>query len=155
QLPDSFWTSKRIRELTLPARRLILRRPARLLAEERRGALDDAPLLFHGDLGEHRKRQHAASCRFADREVAFAVAEEAEAFLQVQRDRVVDLAADLLVAEVLDERVTLAAADADDVLIEDVSSVRQHRRPIQDAAEAVLVEQLVVAPGRRLPLRRP
>ena len=51
-------------------------------------------------------------------EVAFFVAEVGEAGLQVKRDGVVDLAADLAVGEVLAEGV--AAGGADDVLVEDV-----------------------------------
>jgi len=59
---------------------------------------------------------------FADGEVAAFVAKACEAALQVQRERVVDLGTDLTVGEVLAELV--AAGSADDVLVEDMSSVR-------------------------------
>ncbi len=52
-------------------------------------------------------------------EVSFFVAEMGEAGLQVEGQRVVDLAADLAVGEVLAEGI--AAGGADDVLVEDVA----------------------------------
>ena len=56
---------------------------------------------------------------FADGEVALLVAEGGEAGLEMEREGVVDLAADFLVGEVLAECV--AAGGADDVLVEDVA----------------------------------
>ena|ERR1700761_4071626 len=59
---------------------------------------------------------------FADGEVALLVAEVSEAGLQVQGDRVVDLAADFLFGQVVAEFVT--AGSADDVLMKYVSGTR-------------------------------
>ena len=59
---------------------------------------------------------------FAHGEVALLVAEVSQAGLQVQGDRVVDLAADFLFGQVVAEFV--AAGSADDVLMKDVSGAR-------------------------------
>ena len=89
-------------------------------------------------------------CGFADGEVALLVAEIGQAGLQVQWNRVVDLAADLAVGEVLTELV--AAWSTDDVLVEDVACARVgegkddalfHSR----GGEIGVAEELVVTDG--------
>ena len=64
-----------------------------------------------------RARTSSAACSTVG-EVSLFVAEMGEAGLQVEGQRVVDLAADLAVGEVLAEGI--AAGGADDVLVEDV-----------------------------------
>ena len=59
------------------------------------------------------------SSGFADGEVALFVAKGGEAGLEMEREWVVDLAADLVVGEVLAECV--AAWGSDDILVEDVA----------------------------------
>src|SRR5262245_16957225 len=90
------------------------RRHPRALAQEGGAALDHAPLLVRGQLREQRQRQHAPAGLLADGEVALGVTQVSEALLAVQGDGVVDLAADALGLQVLDQAVALAAADPDD-----------------------------------------
>ncbi|MFO0969176.1 MAG: hypothetical protein U0793_26780 [Gemmataceae bacterium] len=64
-----------------------------------------AALLLGGDLREHRRRHHLAAPRRST-EIPDAVAHVTQAFLQVQRVQVVNLAADLLIAEVLHDHAS-------------------------------------------------
>ncbi len=87
---------------------------------------------------------------FADGKVALFVAEAGEAGLEMERERVVDLAADLLVGEVLAEGV--AAWGADDVLVEDVASAwvgdgKDDAFVDRGSGEVRCAEELVVAGG--------
>ena len=87
---------------------------------------------------------------FADGEVALFVAEGGEAGLEVQREWVVDLAADLLVGEILAECV--AAWGTDDVLVEDVAGAwvgdgKDDAFADVGCGELCCMEELVVAGG--------
>ncbi len=88
-------------------------------------ALDDVDyglLLVFSEFRVHGQGQYLVGGAFGFGEVASLVAQCGQAGLQVERQRVVDLAADLAVGEVLAEGV--AAGDSDHVLVEDVSSTR-------------------------------
>ena len=90
------------------------------------------------------------SSGFADGEVALFVAKGGEAGLEMEREWVVDLAADLVVGEVLAECV--AAWGSDDILVEDVACAWVGEGE-DDAfvdggrGEVCCVEELVVAGG--------
>ena len=101
---------------------LLLRRFSQLLRYEARAGVDDAVLLFFGDFCEHRERQHGSGRCFADRIIADFVAEVRDALLQVQRQWVIDFAADAAIFEVFHECVAMSTGCADDVLIERVGA---------------------------------
>src|SRR5204863_1969437 len=82
-----------------PLPHLPLRRPPHLFAHIGPDGADDARLLLGGEVGEHRQRQHAAARLLAGGEVPLAVAQPRQALLQMQRDRVIDLAADPLIIQ--------------------------------------------------------
>ena len=75
-------------------------------------------LLVFAQFGENREREGFVGGAFGFGKIAFAVAEIAEAFLQVQRERVVNFRADSRGGEVRAESV--ASRGADDELIVDV-----------------------------------
>ena len=124
----------------------------RLLPNERGHGLDDDALLLERDLRENWQGEDFGGRRFAGGKIARAVAEEAEAFLHVQRDRVVDFTADLFGAEVADERIALPVGDADHVLIEYMPAVGKSPRFLHITSQVILVEQRVVALGGFLAL---
>ena len=82
----------------------------------------DGLLFVFAKLWVHGECEDLVSGGFADGEVALFVAEDGQAGLKMQREGVVDFAADLPVGEVLAECV--AAWGADDVLMEDVAGAR-------------------------------
>src|SRR5262245_37991518 len=83
--------------------------PADLLAQIGDAAADDAGLLPGRDLGEDGQCEGRPAGLLADGEVALTVAQIGQALLPVQRDGVVDLAADAVGLEVPNQGVALAA----------------------------------------------
>ena len=73
------------------------------------------------------------------------MAETLQTFLQMQRDGVVDLAADLVCLQMADEFVASARRHADDILIEDVAAVGIDDGGLQELAQMVFFNEGVVA----------
>ena len=79
--------------------------PRAFLIQELADRGDDRLLLFVGQFGIDRHRECLTRGRFGVRKIAGVMAQRREARLQVQRNRVVDLRADLRAAEVVTQRV--------------------------------------------------
>src|SRR6056297_2434190 len=73
---------------------------------------------------EDRQRQHFAGRFFALRKIARLIAQMLEAFLQVQRNRIIHGTANTLAAHVVHHIVSHSAANSECELVEDVSLVR-------------------------------
>ena len=119
-------------------------------AVRRRSAdgVDDGLLLVVAELGVDGQGEDFGGGLFGVGEVAGFVAEVFERGLQVERDGIVDLAADAQGSEMVAELV--AAWRADDVLVEDVGGARigpgQHDALASGSAgEACTAEKLIVA----------
>lgn len=121
--------------------------PAGELLEEAADGLDDVVLLVFSQFGEHRQRECFAGGAFGFGEVAFLVAEVAEAVLQVERDGIMNFGADAVLCEVRGERVALAVGDADDVLVEDVHGAGADVKGRDEFGESGLSEQTRVEGG--------
>jgi len=112
--------------------------------------LDDGLLFLVAEFGEDGQGKDFLRCLFAEGEVSLLVAEPGETGLKVEGDGVVDLAADVVLGEVLPKGV--ASRSADNVLVEDVGCARVGDG--QDDAlgdgcggEPGLGEELVIANG--------
>ena len=127
----------------------------RLRSRELCTARDDIFLLFRGQLGIHRQSQDAVAGGLADREVARAVAQVGQAFLQMQRPRIVDFTADTQRFQVPQQGIATAVGHFHHVLIERVPHIRSHDGRGQEAIEPGRGQQFVVAPGRGLPAANP
>src|ERR1044071_1281412 len=77
-------------------------------------------LLFFSQLRINRQRERFFRCRFGLREVTLLVSEILETLLQVQRNRIVDLAADVVALQMLHQRITISR-HTDHVLMKDMS----------------------------------
>ena len=71
----------------------------------------------------NRKGEHLARRGFCLREVADSMSERREARLDVQRDRIVNHAADLVAAEMLHHGIAVSVRDANAVLVVNVPLV--------------------------------
>ena len=81
---------------------------------------DDEPLLLVAELRIERQRERFTGGRFRVGKIARLVAQRLEAKLQVERDRVIDLRADLSRRQIFTQRVAKQSGHADDILIVDV-----------------------------------
>ena len=79
---------------------------------------DDAGLFVWPDLRVDGQCEHLSGGGFADREVASFIPQMSESGLLMERQGIVDFAADLVIAEILPELIT--ARRANDVLVEDM-----------------------------------
>src|SRR2546421_5080663 len=111
------------------------------------------PLLVRRQLGIDGERERLLGGPHGHGAVLGFPAQRGEALLQVERDRVVDLGADLGPAEVLPEVVPPLRPD--DVLVEDVAIARRHPRRPKAIGEARLLERRLVDAGVRLATSRP
>ena len=66
--------------------------------------------------------------RIVRREIAFLIAEVCQGFLQMKRYRVIDLATDVLGAQVAHQSIALVPFDANDVLVKNVPLLRANHR---------------------------
>ena len=102
-------------------------------------------LLFHGEFGENRKGKGFGAQPFGYWEIAFFMAQEAEAFLQVKTQRVVDAGGYASFLKKCLELVPLLYPY--NVLVVYVVVARQFHRRGNRFQEALFGEEGVVPPG--------
>ena len=111
---------------------------------------DDVALFGVGELGIDRQGEGLAGRRFGLRKIARLVAQRGEAGLQVERDRIVDLGADLPRRQMVAKRIAERRGNADDELVVDMEVARPLDRQADHRLQAVRDEQAAVA-SRNLP----
>src|SRR5215217_9315734 len=87
-------------------------------------------LLLQSELREQWKSKSFPSSLLRLWKIAFFVANVCKAFLQMQRNRIINFSRDLALAQVLHERVAVIG-NSDNVLMKDVTTVRLDERRIQ------------------------
>src|SRR5215213_8959254 len=96
--------------------------------------LNNVNLLLIGEFRITRQRERLISRRLRLRQVALLVTEILETLLQVKRDRVIDLAANAVIFQMLHQRIAITR-DTNHVLMEDVTAIgsdfRRHKRKPQ------------------------
>ena len=95
----------------------------RVLRVEGRDALDDVLQLLGLQLREHRQRERLGCRLLGGGEIPRCIAKIGEAFLPMQRYRIVDLGADIVLRKIGPE--CIAARDTQHVLVPDVTNSRR------------------------------